>query len=110
KSTLVKGLFYGGGIDQLKAQFIGSLTCVIVVTTVSLALMFGIHMFKLLRLAKDEELEGIDLVEHGTPAYHMEFGQGVSYTTLIGSGTPFAPKATEEAKPPKPARKPSAKA
>ena len=38
----VKGLFYGGGIDQLMAQFIGSLTCVIVVSAVSLVVMFAI--------------------------------------------------------------------
>ena len=35
-----------------------------------------------LRVDKDGELEGIDIAEHGTPAYHMEFGQGFSYTTL----------------------------
>ncbi len=28
-STTINGLFYGGGWDQLKAQFIGSMTCVV---------------------------------------------------------------------------------
>src|SRR4029079_7030792 len=32
-TTTVNGLFTGGGADQLKAQIIGSLTCVVVVTT-----------------------------------------------------------------------------
>ena len=27
-ATTVKGLFYGGGLDQLKAQLVGSITCV----------------------------------------------------------------------------------
>ena len=37
-----------------------------------------------LRLDRDGELEGIDIAEHGTPAYHMEFGQGMSYTSPTG--------------------------
>jgi ammonium transporter, Amt family len=89
KSTLVKGLLYGGGTAQLRSQLIGSATCVVVVFGFSLLLMFAIRSLKgswNLRLDKDGELEGLDIHEHGTPAYHMEFGQGVSYTTLLGSG------------------------
>jgi Amt family ammonium transporter len=90
--TRVTGLFYGGGLDQLKAQFIGSATCVVVVGGVALLLMFAIRQIPgswNLRLDRDSELEGIDLVEHGLPAYHMEFGQGFSYSTYTGqSGDP----------------------
>jgi hypothetical protein len=62
---------------------------VVVVFGFSLLLMFAIRSLKgswNLRLDKEGELEGLDIHEHGTPAYHMEFGQGVSYTTLLGSG------------------------
>jgi Amt family ammonium transporter len=88
-STKVVGLFWDGsaGFDQLKAQFIGSLTCVVVVSLVSIALMWGVKATKTLRVSKDGELEGIDLHEHGTPAYHMEFGQGMSYTAAPGMGS-----------------------
>ena len=34
-TTVVKGLFYGGGTGQLRAQFIGSMTAVVVVTSVA---------------------------------------------------------------------------
>src|SRR5579864_7640573 len=81
-TSAIKGLFYGGGISQLKAQFIGSLTCVLVVSAVTIAIMYAIKAFKILRLSKDGELEGMDIHEHGTPAYHVEFGQGMTYTTL----------------------------
>ena len=87
-STVVKGLFYGGGVDQLKAQFIGSMACVILVTGVALIIMFTIKQIPgswNLRLERDLELEGLDITEHGTPAYHMEFGYGMSYTTPTGS-------------------------
>jgi len=39
-----------------------------------------------LRIHKDGELEGIDIVEHGTPAYHVEFGMGMTYVTPTGAG------------------------
>ncbi len=34
-----------------------------------------------LRVTQDGELEGLDLHEHGTAAYHVEFGQGMTYST-----------------------------
>src|SRR5207249_2295682 len=80
-------LFYGGGWQQLKAQFIGSMTCVVVVTSVALAVMYTIKAIRgswNLRISESGELEGLDIHEHGTPAYHMEFGQGMTYTTPSG--------------------------
>jgi hypothetical protein len=53
--------------------------------------MFAIRQLKgswNLRLERDLELEGLDISEHGTPAYHMEFGYGMSYTTPTGGGIP----------------------
>jgi Amt family ammonium transporter len=87
-TTTVKGWFYGGGANQFKAQLVGSLTCVIVVTGVALVIMYGIRQIRgswNLRVEKDGELEGLDIFEHGTPAYHIEFGYGSSYTTPTGA-------------------------
>jgi Amt family ammonium transporter len=83
-TTTVGGLFYGGGLDQLKAQFVGSATCIIVVGGVALLMMYGLNALKLLRLDREAELEGIDINEHGTVAYHVEFGQGMTYSTPAG--------------------------
>jgi Amt family ammonium transporter len=89
----VKGLFYGGGGDQLLAQAIGSASCVIVVFAVAMVAMKLIAKAApgewKLRVSKDGELEGLDLHEHGTPAYHVEFGQGMTYTSLINTSVPF---------------------
>jgi hypothetical protein len=35
---------------------------------------------------QEGELEGLDIFEHGSPAYHMEFGQGMTYTSPAGLG------------------------
>ena len=86
-SVSIRGLFYGGGTDQLIAQVVGSVACVVAVTSVALALMFALRRLPgswNLRLERDLELEGIDISEHGLPAYHMEFGQGFAYTTYTG--------------------------
>jgi Amt family ammonium transporter len=92
-STVVKGLLYGGGTAQLRAQLIGSLTCLVIVGAVAVVAMYGIRSIRgewSLRVSRDGELEGLDLHEHGTPAYHMEFGQGMTYSTPPGgSGRPL---------------------
>jgi len=102
-TTTVNGLFTGGGADQLKAQFIGSMTCVIVVTSAAFIIFKVIRMIPgawNLRIDKDGELEGIDIVEHGTPAYHMEFGYGMTYTSPAGmSGPPSSTTTSTESEP-----------
>jgi ammonium transporter, Amt family len=76
-----KGLFYGGGTDQLLAQFIGSLAMCAAAFFIAFAMFKIINAFGILRVSREGELEGIDLHEHGTVAYHMEFGYGASYTS-----------------------------
>ena len=81
----VEGLFYGGGADQLVAQIIGS--AVITVATLGRRLRPDVRASRLtrtLRVSEEGELEGLDIHEHGGPAYHMEFGMGTSYTTQQG--------------------------
>jgi Amt family ammonium transporter len=68
-SAPVAGLFYGGGINQLVAQFIGN-TCICVgVFVVSLILMYAVKATGTLRISKEGELEGLDIHEHGGLAY-----------------------------------------
>ncbi|MBW8825008.1 MAG: ammonium transporter [Acidobacteria bacterium] len=83
----VNGLFYGGGTDQLVSQAIGSLSCLVVVGGLAAIVMFAIKAIPGewgLRVSQDIELEGLDIHEHGTPAYHVEFGMGMTYMTPAG--------------------------
>jgi Amt family ammonium transporter len=88
---VVEGLFWGGGADQLLAQFIGSLTCVVVISIVAAALMYGVKATGTLRVEHEGELEGLDLFEHGTSTYHMELGMGMTYTSATGSNSLASP-------------------
>jgi len=70
---------------------------VVVVTSVTLLIMYAIKVIPgswTLRVSREGELEGLDLHEHGTAAYHVEFGQGMTYSTpanLPGNGPPRMP-------------------
>jgi ammonium transporter, Amt family len=66
---LVTGLFYGGGATQLIAQAIGSASVTLATFGTSLVLMYGLKLAGVLRLSKERELQGMDLAEHGGPAY-----------------------------------------
>ena len=85
-SAPITGLFYGGGTSQLLAQVIGSLSCLVVVGGAAFILMKSLRLLPgtwNLRLSREEELEGIDIVEHGQPPYHLESGAGVIYITPV---------------------------
>ena len=68
-AAIVKGLFYGGGAGQLIAQAIGSAAICTATLASAFALMYAVKLTGTLRVSRDGEIEGIDLHEHGMPAY-----------------------------------------
>jgi Amt family ammonium transporter len=93
-STAFKGLFYGGGFHQLQFQFLGSVVICGVTFSVALIMMYALKALGVLRISAEHEIEGIDKVEHGAPAYHPEYAYmgyspipaGVSPTVRVPSG------------------------
>jgi len=63
------GLFYGGGFDQLLSQLIGVVAVFVFVTITAGLLFLAIKVTVGLRVPPEEEIEGLDVVEHGTPGY-----------------------------------------
>jgi Amt family ammonium transporter len=76
--SIVKGLFYGGGTDQLVAQLIGNLAIGIGVFIVSMVLMYAVKATGTLRVSKQIEEEGLDLHEHGGVAYPEQANSSIS--------------------------------
>jgi Amt family ammonium transporter len=72
-SSTVEGLFYGGGATQLGVQVLGSAVVTVTTFAVALAVMFAVKSLGVLRISEEVELGGIDIHEHGAPAYHPEF-------------------------------------
>lgn len=68
-SSPLTGLFYGGGATVLIAQVIGSLIITSATFGVGIAVMYAVKAMGVLRVSKSGELEGIDMHEHGIPAY-----------------------------------------
>ena len=63
------GLFYGGGMQVLKAQCIGSFI-VCAATFVAAMVMFkALNAMNLLRVSAQGEIDGFDLDQHGASAY-----------------------------------------
>ena len=91
-SAPLTGLFYGGGFTVLTAQIIGSAAIVTATFVTTMIMMLAINSFGILRVSEEGELQGIDLHEHGIPAY-PEYA-------LYGSAAPQGtPAFTEQAYP-----------
>ncbi|MBP7284012.1 MAG: ammonium transporter [Leptospiraceae bacterium] len=63
------GLFFGGGLSLLGTQTIGVLLAFLWAFILSYAVFFLIHKTIGLRVSEDEEIIGLDLLEHGNEAY-----------------------------------------
>jgi len=63
------GLFYGGGVKQLGIQVLGILAVAAFSLISSLILWKAIHGLMGLRVSEEEEIEGLDIGEHGMEAY-----------------------------------------
>ena len=63
------GLLYGGGTKVLLAQAIGSAIVTGATLAAGLILMFALKFIGVLRVSPEGELEGLDIHEHGIPAY-----------------------------------------
>jgi Amt family ammonium transporter len=85
-SSVLTGLFYGGGTSVLRAQFIGSLSITVATFVASMVLMYGVKYAFRLRIPTEGEIEGLDLSEHGYPAY----------PEYVVTGNDGAPKTIDE--------------
>src|SRR6202166_2091029 len=68
-SPPLAGLFYGGGLQVLKAKAIGSAVVTLATFGVAMAVMYAVNATGLLRVSEEGELYGLDLHEHGISAY-----------------------------------------
>lgn len=66
---VAKGLFYGGGTDQLVTQVIGVVAVTAFVFVASTVMFTIIKATIGLRVSEQEEREGLDVHEHGSPGY-----------------------------------------
>ena len=64
-----QGLFYGGGTSQLVSQVIG-VAAVAVFVAIAAGILFSVLKATVgLRVSEEEELAGLDVLEHGAPGY-----------------------------------------
>ncbi len=68
-ASLKPGLFLGGGMAQLMPQIVGIIAVGAFVFAVSMVAWFGLKMIVGLRVSPEEEIEGLDVGEHGNSAY-----------------------------------------
>ena len=67
------GLLYGGGTSQLVAQLIGIGACFAWAFPVSFVVFYALKVTIGLRVSEQEEMEGLDVFEHGIAAYPPGF-------------------------------------
>ncbi|QGV78271.1 ammonium transporter [Streptomyces ficellus] len=87
-----KGLFYGGGLEQLGKQATGVFAVLAYSLVVSALLAFAIDKVMGMRVSEDDEVRGIDQVEHAETAYDFSgAGGGAGSRKTLTEPLPAAP-------------------
>jgi Amt family ammonium transporter len=86
----VDGLFYGGGVDQLWRQGVGAGAVLVYSFVLTLVIGFGISKTIGFRIPAEDEVEGIDGVEHAESAYDFATSGGGGRTLTGGGALPTA--------------------
>ena len=69
----ITGLFYGGGFQQLGVQALG-MVAILAWTIVTMIIFFQIIKHTIgLRVTKEEEMQGLDITEHGLISSYADF-------------------------------------
>ena len=68
-----KGLFYGGGFTQLGTQAIGIAAIAVWTAVTMTGIFFLIKKTNGLRVSAEEEIQGLDLPEHGLVSSYADF-------------------------------------
>jgi Amt family ammonium transporter len=83
-----QGLFYGGGSSQLVSQLIG-VGAVAVFVAVTSGLLFLVIKHTIgLRVSEEEELQGLDVLEHGTSGYGNDVAVPYTPESVLPRRTP----------------------
>ncbi len=88
-SDALTGLFYGGGMKVLEAQFIGSAIVCTATFASAMAMFAALNAIGMLRVSKTGELVGLDIDQHGISAY-PEYAlsvESMSSHTVISSAS-----------------------
>jgi Amt family ammonium transporter len=79
-----QGLFYGGGTSQLVSQIIGVVAIAAFVAVTAGILFMVLKATVGLRVSEEEELAGLDILEHGAPGYGPDTTAAIPPTRTDG--------------------------
>ena len=85
------GLFYGEGVEQLVVQVLVALVAMVWSAIATLIVALVVKALLGLRIDEEDEVEGIDFVEHGETAYDLTSGGGGRRTSVLAGQTAAKP-------------------
>ena len=83
----IDGLLYGGGFGSLGDQTLGVLVAVVYSGVLTAVIALAIKYTIGLRLDEEDEVNGIDLAEHGESAYDLHSGSSGSGSSILAGST-----------------------